>query len=514
MQVVHTGGAQQAVLEEEIRDTGWSGQILHHLAQRPASWLDAPVLHYPAPINSRMAWQRSRQEKYGTALCGITHTISSHAVLQQISEYVDGPFESWDALICTSQSVHKAVHQIWEIRHEQLKQRLNSPRVEPNLPMTPVIPLGVHADDFNFDAQVRQQARSNWGIADDEIVVLFVGRLSLHAKANPWPMYLSCASAAQTTGRRVRIIECGWFANEAIAKSFDEAVRLTGADVMRVDGRDSEVTRRAYAASDIFMSLSDNIQETFGLTPVEAMAAGLPVIASDWDGYRETVRHGVDGFLIPTTQANDPNVGRATSEGYEDGLLNYDHYIAQAHLLVAVDIPACQSALIRLIENPKLRRQMGESGRLRARNRFDWAVVMTQYRDLWTLQMEKRESVMATKPMRAARRDPAFTNFLELFDHYPSRTVSADTRFWRSAEVSAGRMTQIRNMSMWGFSQDRLSSSSALAEAWLRLPSSPSKACSVSSWASALGWTEDHATRQISWLLKVGLVFQIDNRDH
>ena len=34
--------------------------------------------------------------------------------------------------------------------------------------------------------------------------------------------------------------------------------------------------------------------------PVEAMASGLPVIVSDWDGYKETVRDGVDGFRIPT----------------------------------------------------------------------------------------------------------------------------------------------------------------------------------------------------------------------
>ena len=28
------------------------------------------------------------------------------------------------------------------------------------------------------------------------------------------------------------------------------------------------------------------------------MAAGLPVVVSDWDGYRDTVRDGVDGFRI------------------------------------------------------------------------------------------------------------------------------------------------------------------------------------------------------------------------
>ena len=30
------------------------------------------------------------------------------------------------------------------------------------------------------------------------------------------------------------------------------------------------------------------------------MASGLPVVATDWDGYRDTVTNGVEGFLVPT----------------------------------------------------------------------------------------------------------------------------------------------------------------------------------------------------------------------
>ena len=48
-----------------------------------------------------------------------------------------------------------------------------------------------------------------------------------------------------------------------------------------------------YGMADVFVSPSDNIQETFGLSVIEAMASGLPVIVSDWDGYRDTVVDGV-----------------------------------------------------------------------------------------------------------------------------------------------------------------------------------------------------------------------------
>jgi glycosyltransferase involved in cell wall biosynthesis len=43
--------------------------------------------------------------------------------------------------------------------------------------------------------------------------------------------------------------------------------------------------------------------EPFGLVPIEAMAAGLPVVAVREGGVRETVREGVTGYLVPRDEA-------------------------------------------------------------------------------------------------------------------------------------------------------------------------------------------------------------------
>lgn len=53
-----------------------------------------------------------------------------------------------------------------------------------------------------------------------------------------------------------------------------------------------------HAAADVFVSSAIG-QESFGLVIVEAMAAGVPVVASDIAGYREVVEPDVSGLLVP-----------------------------------------------------------------------------------------------------------------------------------------------------------------------------------------------------------------------
>jgi glycosyltransferase involved in cell wall biosynthesis len=44
-----------------------------------------------------------------------------------------------------------------------------------------------------------------------------------------------------------------------------------------------------YRAADVFLSPVDNVQEMFGIRPVEAMACGIPQVVADWNGYRDLV---------------------------------------------------------------------------------------------------------------------------------------------------------------------------------------------------------------------------------
>lgn len=93
-----------------------------------------------------------------------------------------------------------------------------------------------------------------------------------------------------------------------------------------------------HAAAEVLVSPATG-QESFGIVLVEAMAAGLPVVATDIAGYREVVRDGVEGLLVPP---NDPG--------------------------------ALAGALRRVLTEDGLAARLGSAGRERARG-YDWSVV-------------------------------------------------------------------------------------------------------------------------------------------
>jgi hypothetical protein len=195
--------------------------------------------------------------------------------------------------------------------------------------------------------------------------------------------------------------------------------------VITLDGRKADDRQTAWAGADIFCSLSDNIQETFGIVPIEAMAAGLPVVVSDWDGYKDTVRDGTDGYRIPTLM---PQAGLGGDLALRHALEvdTYDMYCGHSCMLVAVDIAATTQAFVRLIQQPELREQMGDAGRQRARDVYDWKVVIGQYEALWAQLAELRTAhspnVRSLPNPWPARMDP-----FHAFAAYPTHTLTPQT---------------------------------------------------------------------------------------
>ena len=399
------------------------------------------VVYYPGPGIGEHAWQRAAYGHGAWSLCGITHTTSSAGAMNALAELLTAPVQPWDAVICTSTAVKDNVNRLLQAQADYLSQRLAVQKLV--LPQLPVIPLGIHTRDFAFTDDQKAAARSAIGADEHTFVVLYMGRLSFHAKAHPLAMYQALEAAARTLpdGLKVVLVECGWHANEFIRKAYADAAQVAcpAVRVVTLDGRKVEERQTAWAAADLFCSLSDNIQETFGIVPIEAMATGLPVVVSDWDGYKDTVRDGVDGFRVPTLM---PAAGLGSDLALRHALEidTYDMYCGHTCSLVAVDVDATAQAFSRLFASTALRRQMGEAGRQRARAIYDWSVIIPQYEALWAALAEIRTSTAGAVPPLVhpwpARMDP-----FVLFAGYPTRTLTPQTMLGLTdADVHAALM--------------------------------------------------------------------------
>jgi hypothetical protein len=192
-----------------------------------------------------------------------------------------------------------------------------------------------------------------------------------------------------------------------------------------VDGRNAEARHQAWQAADIFTSLSDNIQETYGLAPVEAMAAGLPSVVTDWNGYRDTIRDGIDGIRVPTIMP-PPGWSEDLADRHANAIDNYDHYCGFTSQFVAVDPEACAAAYARLINDPALRRRMGEAARQRAVAEFDWRTVVSRYQQLWSELGERRRSAAESVPRKAGQpAQPTRADPYQAFASYATTTLDS-----------------------------------------------------------------------------------------
>jgi glycosyltransferase involved in cell wall biosynthesis len=469
----------------------------------------AGVVYYPGPGIGEHAFHRAAYGHTSWGLCGITHTTSSAGAMDALADLITSPVQPWDAVICTSTAVKDNVTRLLQAQVDYLQSRLGVSRVV--LPLLPVIPLGIHTSDFAFSDAQKAAARAALGVSPDALVVLFMGRLSFHAKAHPLAMYQALEAAAQATGKSVVLVECGWHANEYISKAYADAARLTcpSVRVLTLDGRKAEDRQTAWAGADVFCSLSDNIQETFGIVPIEAMAAGLPVVVSDWDGYKDTVRDGIDGFRIPTVM---PQAGLGGDLALRHALEidTYDMYCGHTCSLVAVDVQAAAAAFEKLFNSPELRRQMGEAGRQRAQAVYDWKPIIGQYEALWAKQTELRLAAKSesdksgSKPLAhpwPARMDP-----FHAFASYPTQALTPQTLLAlvdANAQVAVQRAMAYRQLAMVDFAKVILPTEAEIVSV-LNAAAQPQTAQALV--AGIAQERQAFVYRSLAWLLKLGVL--------
>jgi glycosyltransferase involved in cell wall biosynthesis len=242
------------------------------------------------------------------------------------------------------------------------------------------VPCGFDPDEFR--PIERRAARSALGIAQDEFVVLQLGRLVPRKGIDNVIMALSHMRSALPPGTKLRLIVVGGDAPEPDEALTPEIARLR--QIAREAGVLEQVTftgyreraqlHRYYGAADVFVTTP--WYEPFGITPLEAMACEVPVVASAVGGLRHTVVDGVTGLLVP---AHAPEA------------------LARQLLLLRGD--------------PDLAARLGRAGRARVQTHYTWDKVvdglLAVYRSIVQVPAVQVSAARASRP-RMARQEASW----------------------------------------------------------------------------------------------------------
>jgi glycosyltransferase involved in cell wall biosynthesis len=148
--------------------------------------------------------------------------------------------------------------------------------------------LGRAVDTRQFHPGWRDAAlRASWGLADDDIAVLSVGRLAPEKNLG---LLIRSFRALQAERPSAKLI----FVGDGPARGELQAANPDA--IFRGIQRGDELARH-YASADLF--LFPSLSETFGNVTLEAMSSGLATVAFDYGATREHLRDGEHGAAVP-----------------------------------------------------------------------------------------------------------------------------------------------------------------------------------------------------------------------
>jgi phosphatidylinositol alpha-mannosyltransferase len=199
-----------------------------------------------------------------------------------------------------------------------------------------IVPNGIDTQRFSPDHEPLAQLRTpGWH------TLLFVGRLE---QRKGLPTLLEAYAELRRQRANVRLVVVGDGPGRWGYERYVEAEAIP--DVLFMGHVESELLPRCYASADVFCAPAVG-RESFGIVLLEAMASGVPVLASAIPGFSQVVTDGQDGMLVRT---GDP--------------------------------AAWTAALDSILGDEQRRRALGRAG-LVTSQRYDWARIVDMVLDVY-----------------------------------------------------------------------------------------------------------------------------------
>jgi D-inositol-3-phosphate glycosyltransferase len=245
-----------------------------------------------------------------------------------------------------------------------------------------IVPGGV--DPGDFWPMSKQFARVALGFEPDERIVLQLGRMVPRKGVDT--VVRGFARLMRDHGIRGRLIIVGGATDQPDPKQTPEIGRLMS--IAKDEGVSRSVTftgrepperlKLFYSAADAFVTVP--WYEPFGITPLEAMACGTPVVGSNVGGIKFTVRDGETGYLV---SPRDPE--------------------------------AVAERLAHLYRHPRIRDVLGRKGVLRVHDMFTWQGVAASIAALYERILGVREGGRPDEAQLGAQVDAAFEDAITAF---------------------------------------------------------------------------------------------------
>lgn len=249
--------------------------------------------------------------------------------------------EMADAVIAVSQDTKRDVERFFNIRPDRLH----------------VIYNGIDLDEYR--PVTTRASLERFGIRADQPYVLFVGRITrqkgiIHLvnairHFDPGFQIVLCAGAPDTP-------EIAAEMKQAVAQAQKEHEGVIWIEEML------DVPTKVELYSNAAVFICPSIYEPFGIINLEAMACGVPVVASSVGGIKEVVVHGETGYQVPLEQ-----VQGSSFEPVNPTQFSFD---------LADRVNA-------LMSNEAKRKAYGAAGRQRAEAVFGWPAIARQTADLY-----------------------------------------------------------------------------------------------------------------------------------
>ncbi|HAR62764.1 MAG: hypothetical protein DKM50_06640 [Candidatus Margulisiibacteriota bacterium] len=341
-------------------------------------------------------------------ITGFTHTLINYQQSINLFHNLIYRPKPFDCIICSSTAGEQVIQKAFNHLSNQFGKSFG--QAIPYEGKTRIIPIGVATSLPRIP-----DAKMQLGLPEQTKVILCLGRISFLTKMDLQPLLLVFSKIARLLPETLLIIAGGIAKGDEGCLDYLKILSLQyGIEnniIVKTNVSDDE-KQLLYSASDIYVSPSDHTQETFGVTIIEAMAAGLPVVATDWNGYKDLIVEGETGFRIPTYW---------TQEDYEfcKAMPLTDAFSYQLNQQLVIDLDIFEQKLLYLLNNPDEVRRMGNKGKTTAAQKYNWQNIIQQHEELWSSL--KEEAIQYHNDDK----DHFFIGYpvTEVFSHYSTRNL-------------------------------------------------------------------------------------------